>query len=93
MIQYLIADMDEHKAHDGEGEQGGVLASVKHLGEMHALKPMRYLRDRAGEAVQPTIFPETLDPTGRTVRKEEALDISVQPTRYPSPTSTRRRSR
>ena len=41
MMQHLIADLDEHKAHHGEGEQGGVLAVLKHLGEMYALKPLR----------------------------------------------------
>ncbi|OGC00081.1 MAG: hypothetical protein A3G35_02665 [candidate division NC10 bacterium RIFCSPLOWO2_12_FULL_66_18] len=81
MMQHLIADMDEHKAHHGEGEQGGVVAVLKHLGEMYALKPMRQLRDGAGATEQRIIFTEALDPTGQSVRREEALDISVQ--RYP----------
>lgn len=81
MMQHLIADLDEHKAHHGEGEQGGVLAVLKHLGEMYALKPMRQLRDGARVPAQRIIFTEALDPTGRSIRREEALDISVQ--RYP----------
>jgi protein-S-isoprenylcysteine O-methyltransferase Ste14 len=81
MMQHLIADLDEHKAHHGEGEQGGALAVLKHLGEMYALKPMRQLRDGAAAAAQRIIFTEALDPQGRSVRREEALDISVQ--RYP----------
>jgi hypothetical protein len=81
MMQHLIADLDEHKAHHGEGEQGGALAVIRHLGEMYALKPLRQLRDGAGSAAQRIIFTEALDPTGRSVPREEALDISVL--RYP----------
>lgn len=81
MMQHLIADLDEHKAHHGEGEQGGVLAVLKHLGEMYALKPMRQLRDGATATAQRVIFTEALQPTGKSVRREEVLDISVQ--RYP----------
>ena len=33
MMQHLIADLDEHKAHHGEGEQGGFIEVLKHLGE------------------------------------------------------------
>jgi hypothetical protein len=81
MMQHLLADLDEHKAHHGEGEQGGVLAVLKHLGEMYSLKPMRQLRDGAGAAMQRIIFTEALTPSGRSVRREEVLGISVQ--RYP----------
>lgn len=81
MMQHLIADLGEHKAHHGEGEQGGVLAVLQHLGGMYALKPLRQLRDGAGATEQRIIFTEALDSTGRSVRREEALDISVQ--RYP----------
>jgi protein-S-isoprenylcysteine O-methyltransferase Ste14 len=81
MMQHLIADLDEHKAHHGEGEQGGFLAVLQHLGEMYALKPMRQLRDGAGEAAQRVIFTEALDPSGENVALGDALDISVQ--RYP----------
>ncbi len=81
MMQHLIANLDEHKAHHGEGEQGGTLVLLKHLGEMFALKPMRQLRDGAGGAAQRIIFTEALDPQGRNVRREQVLDISVQ--RYP----------
>ncbi len=81
MMQHLLADMEEHKAHHGEGEQGGVLAVLEHLAEMYALKPMRQLRDGADATAQRIIFTEALDSAGRSVRKEEALDISVQ--RYP----------
>ncbi len=81
MMQHLIADLDEHKAHHGEGEQGGLLPVLGHLGQMYALKPMRQLRDGAGATAQRVIFTEALDPSGRNVRREEALDISVQ--RYP----------
>ncbi|HWU38965.1 MAG TPA: isoprenylcysteine carboxylmethyltransferase family protein [Candidatus Acidoferrum sp.] len=81
MMQHLIADLDEHKAHHGEGEQGGILAVLGHLGEMYALKPLRQLRDGAGAAAQRVIFTEALDPAGRSVRREEVFDVSVQ--RYP----------
>lgn len=81
MMQHLIADLDEHKAHHGEGEQGGFLSVIQHLGEMYALKPLRQLRDGAGEAAQRVIFTEALDPSGENVALGDALGISVQ--RYP----------
>lgn len=81
MMQHLIADLSEHKAHHGEGEQGGILAVIQHLGEMYALKPLRQLRDGAGQAAQRIIFTEPLDPSGESVGQGSALDISVQ--RYP----------
>ncbi|MGE5850782.1 MAG: methyltransferase family protein [Candidatus Methylomirabilota bacterium] len=81
MMQHLIADLDEHKAHHGEGEQGGILAVLRHLGEMYALKPLHQLRDGANATAQRVIFTEALQPTGNSVRREEVLDISVQ--RYP----------
>ncbi|MBI4537428.1 MAG: isoprenylcysteine carboxylmethyltransferase family protein [candidate division NC10 bacterium] len=81
MMQHLIADMDEHKAHHGEGEQGGFLAVVKHLGEMYALKPLRQLGEGAAAAAQRIIFTEALDPAGQNVGVGRALGISVQ--RYP----------
>ncbi len=81
MMQHLIADLDEHKAHHGEGEQGGFIEVLKHLGEMYALKPLRQLRDGASATAQRVIFTEALQPTGMSVRREEVLDISVQ--RYP----------
>ncbi len=81
MMQHLIANLDEHKAHHGEGEEGGTLLLLKHLGEMFALKPMRQLRDGAGAAAQRIFFTEALDPQGRNVRREQVFDISVQ--RYP----------
>ncbi len=81
MMQHLLADLAEHKAHHGEGEQGGVLAVVKHLGEMYALKPLRQLRDGAAQAAQRVIFTEALTPAGRSVGPWNVLDTSVQ--RYP----------
>lgn len=81
MMQHLIADLDEHRAHHGQGEQGGALAVIRHLGEMYALKPLRQLRDGAGSAAQRIIFTEALDPTGRSVPREDALGISAL--RYP----------
>ncbi len=81
MMQHLIADLDEHKAHHGEGEQGGFIEVLRHLGEMYALKPLRQLRDGASATAQRVIFTEALQPTGKSVRREEVLDISVQ--RYP----------
>ncbi len=81
MMQHLIADLEEHKAHHGEGEQGGVLAVAKHLGEMYVLKPMRQLRNGAQAAAQRIIFTEALTPKGESVGLEKALAISVQ--RYP----------
>lgn len=81
MMQHLIADLDEHKAHHGEGEQGGILAVVRHLAEMYALKPMRQLRDGAGATAQRIIFTEALDPSGESVGQGDALGISAQ--RFP----------
>jgi protein-S-isoprenylcysteine O-methyltransferase Ste14 len=81
MMQHLIADLDEHKAHHGEGEQGGFIQVLKHLGEMYALKPLRQLRDGASATAQRVIFTEALQPAGNSVRRENVLDISVQ--RYP----------
>ena len=57
------------------------MAILKHLGEMYALKPLRQLRDGATAVAQRVIFTEALDPTGRNVRREDALDVSVQ--RFP----------
>ena len=81
MMQHLIADLDEHKAHHGEGAQGGFIEVLKHLGEMYALKPLRQLRDGTSATAQRVIFTEALQPTGKSVRREEVLDLSVQ--RYP----------
>ncbi len=81
MMQHLIADLDEHKAHHGEGEQGGFLSVIQHLGEMYALKPLRQLRDGGGVPAQRVIFTEALDPGGENVAQGDALGISVQ--RYP----------
>jgi protein-S-isoprenylcysteine O-methyltransferase Ste14 len=81
MMQHLIADLGEHETHHGKGEQGGVLAVLKHLGEMYALKPLRQLRDGRASKERRIIFTEALTAKGDGVTVERALDADVL--RYP----------
>ncbi|OGA70455.1 MAG: hypothetical protein A3G81_13780 [Betaproteobacteria bacterium RIFCSPLOWO2_12_FULL_65_14] len=81
MMQHLIADLGEHEAHHGKGEEQGVLAVMKHLGEMYALKPLRQLRDGRTAADSRIIFTEALASNGQTVLAQRALDVDVL--RYP----------
>lgn len=81
MMQHLIADLGEHEAHHGKGEQGGVLAVLKHLGEMYALKPLRQLRDGRVSKEKRIIFTEALTAGGDEVPAGRALDVDVL--RYP----------
>lgn len=81
MMQHLIADLGEHEAHHGKGEQGGTLAVVKHLGEMYTLKPLRQLRDGTGSQERRIIFTEALTAKGDQVPTRRALDADVL--RYP----------
>lgn len=81
MMQHLIADLGEHEAHHGRGEQGGALAVLKHLGEMYALKPLRQLRAGNASREKRIIFTEALTARGREVSPERAFDTDVL--RYP----------
>ena len=81
MMQHLIADLGEHEAHHGRGEQGGALAVLKHLGEMYALKPLRQLRDGNASKEKRIIFTEAFAATGGEVSEQRALDTDVL--RYP----------
>ena len=81
MMQHLIADMGEHEAHHGNGEQGGTLAVLNHLGEMYALKPLRQLRDGRASSERRIIFTEALTANGENVSTGQALDADVL--RYP----------
>lgn len=81
MMQHLIADLGEHEAHHGKGEQGGTLAVMKHLGEMYTLKPFRQLRDGISSQERRIIFTEALTVKGDEVPTRRALDADVL--RYP----------
>jgi hypothetical protein len=81
MMQHLIADLGEHEAHHGEGERGGALAVLKHLGQMYLLKPLRQLRDGRWSRENRIIFTEALTSQGNTVLTEQALGVEVF--RYP----------
>ena len=81
MMQHLIADLGEHEAHHGGGEQGGALAVLKHLGEMYTLKPLRQLREGKDSEQKRIIFTEALTALGVEVSSSRALDTDVL--RYP----------
>ncbi|NIR99009.1 MAG: hypothetical protein GWO39_12955, partial [Gammaproteobacteria bacterium] len=79
-MQHLIADLGEHESHHGKGDGGGVLAALKHLGEMYALRPFQQLQ--AGIAApKRVIFTEAQTPDGQRVPASRALDSGVL--RYP----------
>ena len=80
MMQHLIADLGEHEAHHGGGESGGVVAVLKHLGEMYALQPFRQLQ-AGGSVPKRVIVTEALTPDGRPAPAKRALDAGVL--RYP----------
>lgn len=81
MMQHLVADLGEHEAHHGKGEQEGALAVLKHLGEMYALKPFRQLRDGRVATEKRIIFTEALTAGESQVPISRALDTDVL--RYP----------
>ena len=81
MMQHLIADMGEHEAHHGKTKDGGMIATLKHLAEMYALKPLRQLRDGRAARERRIIFTEALTADGKEVSAERALDTNVL--RYP----------
>ena len=81
MMQHLIADLGEHEAHHGEAKQSGVVAVLKHLGEMYGLKPFRQLRDGRESKEKRIIFTEALTAKGEDVPIRRALDTDVL--RYP----------
>lgn len=81
MMQHLIADLGEHEAHHGKTEEGGAIATLKHLGEMYALKPLRQLRDGRAARERRIIFTEALTADGKEVSTGRALDAEVL--RYP----------
>lgn len=80
MMQHLIADLGEHESHHGGGESGGVVAVLKHLAEMYALRPFRQLQAGAS-APKRVIVTEALAPDGRPAAAKRALDAGVL--RYP----------
>lgn len=81
MMQHLLADLGEHEAHHGKGEQGGFWAALKHLGQMYVLTPLAQLRDGAASAEKRIIFTEALTATGNNVSPRRALSVGVL--RYP----------
>ncbi len=81
MMEHLIADLGEHEAHHGEGEQGGTLAVMKHLGEMYVLKPMRQLREGKESRNKRIIFTEARTADRKEVPIRRALDAGIL--RYP----------
>jgi protein-S-isoprenylcysteine O-methyltransferase Ste14 len=81
MMQHLIADLGEHEAHHGKTEEGGTIATLKHLGEMYTLKPLRQLRDGRASRERRIIFTEALTAGGKEVSTQRALDTDVF--RYP----------
>jgi len=81
MMQHLIADLGEHEAHHGEGERGGIGATLSHLGEMYTLKPLRQLWAGKHSNEKRVIFTEALTARGNNVPVEESFGVSVL--RYP----------
>lgn len=81
MMQHLLADLGEHEAHHGKEEQGGFWASLKHLGQMFVLMPLRQLREGTASADKRIIFTEALTATGDNVSPRRALSAGVL--RYP----------
>jgi protein-S-isoprenylcysteine O-methyltransferase Ste14 len=77
MMQHLIADLGEHEAHHGKGEEGGAWGVVRHLGEMYALAPLRQLRDGTWSPEKRVIFAEALTAAGSVVPASRALDAGV----------------
>jgi protein-S-isoprenylcysteine O-methyltransferase Ste14 len=77
MMQHLIADLGEHEAHHGQERQTGFGATVRHLGEMYALAPLRQLRDGASSPEKRIIFTEALTAAGSSVPVSRALDAGV----------------
>ena len=77
MMQHLIADLGEHEAHHGQERQTGFGATVRHLGEMYALAPLRQLRDGASSPEKRIIFTEALTAAGSSVPASRALDADV----------------
>jgi len=81
MMQHLLADLGEHEAHHGRGEQGGFLAVLKHLGEMYLLKPFRQLKAGEQAVEKRIIFAEAKTAAGEDVPPHKALSADVL--RYP----------
>ena len=77
MMQHLLADLGEHEAHHGNGEQGGFRAILGHLGEMYLLKPLRQLRQGEWSSEKRIIFAEPRDASGGVVPAERALSLDV----------------
>jgi hypothetical protein len=77
MMQHLIADVGEHEAHHGKTAESGFLATVKHLGQMYALEPLRQLRDGASSLEKRIIFTEAVTATGEQVPVSRAFDADV----------------
>jgi hypothetical protein len=81
MMQHLIADLGEHEAHHGGDGDPPIVAAIKHLVQMYALKPLRQLRAGAASPRQRVIFTEPRTPAGQSVLPDRALAAGVL--RYP----------
>lgn len=77
MMQHLVADLGEHEAHHGGGDDGGLWAAIRHLGEMYALKPLRQLHSGGGSARQRVIFTEAVTASGEPATPQRALAAGV----------------
>ncbi|NIM50944.1 MAG: hypothetical protein GTN78_24415 [Gemmatimonadales bacterium] len=77
MMQHLIADLAEHESHHGGEGSSGLFATVRHLAEMYALKPLRQLRAGADSPRQRVIFTEAQTSAGRPVPANRALAVGV----------------
>lgn len=77
MMQHLIADVGEHEAHHGRRQDTGFWASVGHLGQMYALKPLRQLRAGVRSPARRLIFTEPLTAAGVAVPVEQSLGVNV----------------
>lgn len=77
MMQHLIADLGEHEAHHGGGDESGFVAVVRHLAQMYTLLPRRQLRADALSPQQRIIFTETRTANGGSVSQDRALAAGI----------------
>lgn len=81
MMQHLLADLGEHEAHHGGGEDPGFLAALlaplQHVAQMYGLKPRRQLDAGAASPRYRVIVTEAVRPHGLPAGVEHALDAGV----------------
>lgn len=77
MMQHLLADLGEHEAHHGGGEDGGFRIALTHVIEMYGLKPRRQLRAGTASPRYRLIVTEAVTPDGRPVGVDDALGAGV----------------